>query len=230
MEGWIKLHRVLIEKPIWKCSTPEQKTILITLLLMASHKPNDWEWNGKKYTIQPGQFITSLKSIAEKAGPGVSIRNVRTAIDKFEKYEFLTNKSTNKNRLITIVNWELYQSIGEELASKSASNRQATDNYQECKNDKNKDIDHFDTFWKAYPKKVGKAVAEKSFNKLKVNDQLLNDMLSAINNQRRSKQWQDKQFIPNPSTWINQRRWDDEQEDEPVIDSITMTDDGAFQF
>ena len=227
--GWVKLHRVLKDKPIWKCSTPEQKVILITLLLMASHKANEWEWNGNKFTIQPGQLITSLQSIAENAGPGISIKNVRTALLKFEKYDFLANKSTNKNRLITIVNWELYQSREEEQASKSASDRQATGNYQECKNEKKLYIDHFEQFWKAYPKKVGKTAAEKAFKKLKVNSDLLGTMLNAIEIQKQSKQWQDKQFIPNPSTWLNQKRYEDETEDEQK-EVLKQTDTGLFKF
>lgn len=138
MSGWIKLHRCLIDKAIWKCSTPEQKTILITLLMMANHKENEWEWNGEKYMVQPGQFITSLNSIAEKSGPGISIQNVRTALSKFEKYEFLTSKSTNKNRLITIVNWSSYQSKDDELTSNLTSNQQAVNKQLTTnKNDKN---------------------------------------------------------------------------------------------
>lgn len=131
MEGWIKLHRELLEKPIWEGSTPEQKVILITLLTMANHKEKEWEFNGEKYKALPGQFVTSLDSIVKKSGNGVSIRNVRTALQRFEKFGFLTNKSTNKNRLITIVNWGLYQ-VGEEQGDKQTdkqltSNRQATD-------------------------------------------------------------------------------------------------------
>lgn len=131
MEGWIKLHRELLEKPIWEGSTPEQKVILIALLTMANHKEKEWEFNGEKYKALPGQFVTSLDSIVKKSGNGVSIRNVRTAIQRFEKFGFLTNKSTNKNRLITIVNWALYQ-VGEEQGDKQTdkqltSNRQATD-------------------------------------------------------------------------------------------------------
>ncbi|WP_171333733.1 DnaD domain-containing protein [Enterococcus cecorum] len=107
--GWIKLYRELLEKPIWFESTPEQKTILITLLLMANHEGRQWEWQGQKYYAAPGQFVTSLPKIVEACGPGVSIQNVRTALKRFEKYEFLTDKSTKKNRLITINNWAFYQ-------------------------------------------------------------------------------------------------------------------------
>lgn len=144
-QGWIKLHRELLDKAIWKTSTPEQKIILITLLLMANHEENEWEWNGERYKVQPGQMITSLKSIAEACGKGVTIQNVRTAIDRFEKYEFLTSKSTNKNRLITIVNYTKYQGVENEpnkqtnkqlTSNQQATNKQLTTNKND-KNDKN---------------------------------------------------------------------------------------------
>jgi hypothetical protein len=137
-KGWIKLYRQLLNKAIWQCSTMEQKVILITLLLMANHEEKEWEWQGEKFKCKPGQFVTSLKSIAEKAGSDISIQNVRTAIAKFEKYEFLTNQSTKTGRLITIVNWELYQSQDSKLTKgltkhQQSANKALTTN----KNDKN---------------------------------------------------------------------------------------------
>ena len=71
----------------------------------------------------------------------------------------------------------------------------------------------FDEFWKLYPKKVGKAQAEKAWKKLKVDEALFDTMKKAIECQKRSKQWMDKQYIPYPSTWLNGRRWEDELEE-----------------
>lgn len=105
MTGWVKLHRGLFDKPIWLLSTPEQKTILITILGMANHKEKEWEWKGEKFKAEAGQFVTSLPSLVEKSGKGISVQNVRTALKRFEKLGFLTDESTNQNRLITIVNW-----------------------------------------------------------------------------------------------------------------------------
>ena len=107
MQGFIALHRELLDKPIWKKSTPEQKSILITLLLLANHEETEWEWMGRRFKISPGQFVTSLESLAEKSG--VSIQNIRTALLKFSKYDFLTNESTKTGRIITITNWGVYQ-------------------------------------------------------------------------------------------------------------------------
>ncbi len=109
--GWVIIHRCLIDKPIWRNSTSEQKVVLITLLLMMDFKPNEQEWKGEKFQTKPGQKVTSLNSIMEKSGKGISIQNVRSALKRFEKLEFLTNEPTNQGRLITITNWGSYQDV-----------------------------------------------------------------------------------------------------------------------
>ena len=69
----------------------------------------------------------------------------------------------------------------------------------------------FDQFWEAYPKKVGKKDARKAFDKaIKTVD--LDTILQAIEVQKGSDQWSrdNGKYIPNPSTWLNHGRWDDE--------------------
>ncbi|EAC4456492.1 DnaD domain-containing protein, partial [Listeria monocytogenes] len=158
--GWIKLHRDLKEKPIWKSSTPEQKTILVTLLMMANHKENEWEWRGKPFKAKPGEFVTSIKSITEECGKGISSQNVRTALKRFENYGFLTKKSTKVNTLINIVNWGVYQESENKpntLANNQLTNDSQTANKQlttnknvrtkECKNNNNNSDLNFKDFW-----------------------------------------------------------------------------------
>lgn len=72
--------------------------------------------------------------------------------------------------------------------------------------------ERFDRFWAAYPRRVAKGAARKAFAKLNPNDELLDRMLTAIAAQRVSPDWtrNNGQYIPHPSTWINQERWDDE--------------------
>ncbi|ECJ9437205.1 DnaD domain-containing protein [Listeria innocua] len=158
--GWVKLHRDLKEKPIWRSSTPEQKTILVTLLMMANHKENEWEWMGKPFKAKPGEFVTSIKSITEECGKGISSQNVRTALKRFENYGFLTKESTKVNTLINIVNWGVYQESENKsntLANKQLTNDSQTANKQlttnknvrtkECnKNNNNSDL-NFKDFW-----------------------------------------------------------------------------------
>ena len=71
----------------------------------------------------------------------------------------------------------------------------------------------FVEFWKAYPSKVGKGAAEAAWRKAPINGHLP-EVLAAIEAQRHSKKWtaDGGKYIPNPATWINQRRWEDQLE------------------
>ncbi len=70
----------------------------------------------------------------------------------------------------------------------------------------------FTEFWEAYPRRVGKGAAERIFLRLKVDEALLETMLNAIERAKHSKAWNKNggEFIPHPSTWLNQKRWLDE--------------------
>ena len=145
--GWIKLHRELIDKAIWNCSSPEHKTVLITILTMANHQEKKWIWGGEKVEIKPGQFISSLENIKDKCGTGVSIRNVRTALKFFEKLDFMTSEVTNHGRLISITNWGVYQACDSEsdkpTDKQTTNDRQASDKQvtttKECKKERMKE-------------------------------------------------------------------------------------------
>ena len=82
----VKLYRELKSKSIWQLSSPEQKVVLITILLLANHEENKWEWKDNQYVCKPGQLITSLNSLVRECGQGVTIQNVRTALERFEKF------------------------------------------------------------------------------------------------------------------------------------------------
>ena len=73
--------------------------------------------------------------------------------------------------------------------------------------------DPFEDFWKAYPKKVGKEAARKAWGKIKKPADTLQAIKQAISWQVESEQWlkESGQFIPNPTTYLNQQRWLDEQ-------------------
>ncbi len=123
-DGWVKIYRNLKDKPIWKKSSPEHKTIFITLLLMANHDLKEWEWQGKKFKVNPGQFVTSIGSIIKECGKGISTQNIRSALARFKKLEFLTNESTKTGRLITIINWGSYQHQDKKPTKKPTDSQQ----------------------------------------------------------------------------------------------------------
>jgi len=70
----------------------------------------------------------------------------------------------------------------------------------------------FDEFWAVYPRKVGKEAARKAWRRIKPSSGLLSKMLYTVNIYKKCDQWlrDNGQYIPYPSTWLNQGRWDDE--------------------
>ena len=82
----------------------------------------------------------------------------------------------------------------------------------------------FDKFWQAYPKKVSKKQAQKSWKKINPSLELFEKILKALEIVKQTEQWEkdNGKFIPYPATWLNQERWTDEikmmQDIKPVIE------------
>jgi hypothetical protein len=70
----------------------------------------------------------------------------------------------------------------------------------------------FNAFWDLYPKKVGRGAAEMEWNKIKPDQPLFDRIMAAVMAHLRSEKWREDggRFIPNPSTWLHQKRWLDE--------------------
>lgn len=81
----------------------------------------------------------------------------------------------------------------------------------------------FESFWLAYPRKVGRMKAEKIWRKLTWQEQ--EQAYQGITLWKQSEDWRDPLFIPHASTFLNQRRW----EEEPVLRAMTINDPGYYQ-
>lgn len=69
----------------------------------------------------------------------------------------------------------------------------------------------FEDFWSIYPRKVKKQKAKEWFEKNKPTEELFVIIISALKKFINSKEWKESngQFIPHPTTWLNQKRWED---------------------
>ena len=72
----------------------------------------------------------------------------------------------------------------------------------------------FEIFWAAYPKKTSKPAATKAWAKLKPNEETVRTMLAAIEEAKKTTDWQKDggKYVPYPATWLNNRRWEDARE------------------
>jgi|SRR5262245_26287688 len=70
----------------------------------------------------------------------------------------------------------------------------------------------FETFWRAYPRRIGKLNARRAWDRIAPDAKLQQQMLEALDWQR--EQWDDPRFTPHPATWLNGGRWMDEPPDQ----------------
>jgi DNA replication protein DnaD len=101
-EGYIKIHRKMLR---WEwISDPNTLCLFIHLLLNAAYEAHGW----KGMKLLPGQLITGRLQLSKQTG--LSIQAVRTSLDRLKLTSSITIESTNKGSLITLVNWDTYQS------------------------------------------------------------------------------------------------------------------------
>lgn len=106
MDGWIKLHRKIVE---WEWYDDiNTKVLFLHLLLTANHKEKKW----RGITILRGQKLTSVQHLAEETK--LTAMQVRTSLNKLKSTNEITIKTTNKNTLITIEKYSDYQDRDEE--------------------------------------------------------------------------------------------------------------------
>ena len=121
--GWIKLNKKIL-KWGWY-SDVNVKITFLHLLLVANYE--EGEYLGQK--IKRGQAVIGLKATSKKIG--ISIQNLRTALEKLEKSGEITRKSTNKFTLVTIENYSKYQDrkvVNNNDINKPLTNDQQTTN------------------------------------------------------------------------------------------------------
>lgn len=72
--------------------------------------------------------------------------------------------------------------------------------------------DGFALFWETYPKKSAKPAAEKAFKSAKLNGHLP-EVIADIEKRKSGEDWAKDggKYVPNPATYLNQRRWEDGQ-------------------
>jgi hypothetical protein len=229
--GWIKLHRKLLENPIFQRS--QYVHLWVALLLLANHDERKMMWNGGIIVIHEGQFVTGRKKLAELTGiPEGTIEDI---LKWLETQQQIRQQKTNKYRLVTILNWKEYQHADTKSNNKATTSRQQADTNKNDKNVKNDKKDTlspaiaeggggtspiekiytdggFTAFWEEYPRKTGKGATAKAWKAARITPAMVDKVLAAVKGYKQTEQWKREggRFIPYPATFINQRRFDDE--------------------
>ena len=162
MIGFIQLHRKLLE---WEWYT-DQKTFKLFLHCLLKANFKDKDWRGK--TIKRGQFVTSISHLSSETG--LSIKQVRTALENLESTGEVDKQTTNLNTWITILYYDKYQSEGKPL-DKPTDKPRANKGQQLNKDNNDKELKEDNNKPTAFN-------FRNSFLELGVDNDILNDWLA----------------------------------------------------
>jgi predicted transcriptional regulator len=194
------------------------------MLLVLLSLPNDWDFS-----------VVGLEKICKETKD-----TINGILNNLQKYNYLKRdkKRDDKGRFI---DWqydiyEIPKDLYDDLPhpkNQDMDNRdmdfpdmenytQLNTNKESTKelNTKLKEIykERFEEFYQAYPKHLKKAEVEKWFYKNKPDETLFNTIMTQLEKFKQCKEWKQQQYIPYPSTWLNQKRWEDEIKTQADID------------
>lgn len=154
MDGWIKVHRRMLDWEWYKDSVT--KDVFIHLLLTASHKPT--KFKGER--IPAGGVPTSIAALADALG--FSQKQIRTALSHLEKSGEIRKKRARFGSVIVLRNYAVYQHTeNEQRADKGQTKGKQRANPYIDKNIRSKECKNINT---------ARTREEPSFNISKFND------------------------------------------------------------
>lgn len=146
----------------------------------------------------------------------VTISQVRTCAGKFAHFSMEVNDGTSfkNNDLDEFAHRSMKTvptvTVPRETASINETSTNETDNKLNISYASEDARDRFDEFWDVYPKKKDKARASNIWIKKNLNKKAEQIITAVVYQALNDFQWQNKQYIPHPSTYLSGERWEDE--------------------
>lgn len=119
MAGFIKIHRQITE---WEWYTDIPVRVLFEHCLFKANY-EDKKWHG--VFVKRGSFVTSYENLAFETG--LTVRQVRTALNKLKTTGEVTHKSTSQYSIIVVNNYEKYQANDKQIDKQATNERQTND-------------------------------------------------------------------------------------------------------
>lgn len=160
-KGFIVLHRKMFE---WEWYTDVNTChLFLHCLLRANHETKKWQ--GK--IIERGSFITSLAHLS--AETGLTVQQVRTSLNKLKITNELTSKTTSRNTVITVNNYNSYQDYDKQnnnqatIKQQTNNNQATTNNNENNENKERKENTSYSLKEKNFSESVSAGTSKKKF-------------------------------------------------------------------
>lgn len=112
--GWILLHRQLQNKGYYKDS--EYVHLWLHLLFEAKWEDTEFLYQGQIIEVKKGQLITGRKKLSEQTG--INESKITRILSTFVKCGQIEQQTTNKFRLITVKNYDKFQTYPQQMNNK----------------------------------------------------------------------------------------------------------------
>jgi hypothetical protein len=228
--GYVKLWRKLLDSPVMRSA--ELLQLAVYCLLRANHaETHDVTLTGAGNTVVkllPGQFVWGRNVVGRvlRQPP----KSCEHRLHRLADLQFLTIQIATHYSVVTICNWSLYQSeagaVGQSPCQPPAQHWPSTGptlaTNKNCEVFVSKDThtlgarapgtitpSRFQDWWAVYPKKRAKAACLRKWTLARLDpkaDRLIDDVKARI---ARDARWQ-RGYVPDPLTYLNQSRWEDE--------------------
>lgn len=181
-KGFVKLYRSMLT---WEWYDDiNVKILFLHLILTANYE--DKKWRGK--VIKRGQRVVSVKKLSEELG--ITVRQVRTAIDKLVMTNDLTNSKFAECNVLTLVNYDKYQSVTNEMANvgqtsdKRLTNRRQTSDKSMTTTKEYKEREEYKEYKEIKKEEKKKQPSESPFDKIE--NEKLKQVLSDFKDMRKA--------------------------------------------
>ena len=164
------------------------------------------------YNVKPNAIATWIRHLKEKKYIDVEYEYIGKEIQK----RIIKIGGIQKDNTYSQKDSEVFTNEYEGYSQKGEENN--TSNNSTSINNKEIYKERFEEFYQAYPKHLKKAEVEKWFYKNKPDETLFKTIMTQLEKFKDSKEWKQTQYIPYPSTWLNQKRWEDEIKTQADID------------
>lgn len=123
MEGWIKLHRQLLDNPLWSCEVFSRGQAWVDLLMLANFERSFFYKRGVKIEVGRGQAARSEVELADRWR--WSRTKVRSFLKDLEKEQQIIQHKTNITQIVEIVNYEYFQQEKQQSGQQKNSRKTA---------------------------------------------------------------------------------------------------------
>jgi len=181
--GYVKLYRALAESDLWLAEPFTKGQAWADLILNANFRDRTAYISGQQVPIKRGQLAWSEVTLSKRWG--WSRGKVRRFLKLLKNDEKITQQTVQHTSLITICNYEKFQTDGTADGTAGRTPNGTPNGTQEKKGKKGKNnyTDDFEAAWTEYPKREGnnpKGSAFKAWNARLNNGHSVEDLIEGV--------------------------------------------------